>query len=297
MDLNTFTGTGDRNEFGRTWSAIESDDTRPERARKVITIEFEELKAKVCEGSKSFARELVESVYAGDAYLVKRAFPKEFMERVKKETWAFWKDKPESFHAMHEGVPDFHRSIVGEISAKYYAYPVKRSFYFFPWNGDPLGLFETIWKRWGIFKILGGFGMHEWETNTPKDGMVDRIQVILYPRGAGKIDPHVDPWLSCKPVLSAYMSKRGEDYQTGGAYVVNQKNEIVDLEPNIDVGDMSFLYPTVAHGVRTVDAGQTPDWSKPFGRWWLGPYSVVPNTIQNRHTGHALHIPELSGKV
>ena len=75
------------------------------------------------------------------------------------------------------------------------------------------------------------------EKNTPKDGVVDRYQVARYLPGIGRSETHSDPYLNQRFFISAFMSKKGVDYQSGGFYVVKEGNKFMDLENNIDVGD------------------------------------------------------------
>ena len=144
---------------------------------------------------------------------------------------------------------------------------IKHSHYFFPWNSDPLGLFEPIKKVWRIFKFFCGYPSNLYENNIPSKGIIDRIQIAHYPSGIGGLELHSDPYLYQKFAISIVMSKRGEDYKTGGAYILNSNNEKIDIEDNLDIGDIYIVYPTVYHGVKTIDEGDKVDWDCFNGRW------------------------------
>ena len=60
----------------------------------------------------------------------------------------------------------------------------------------------------------------------------------------------------------------------------------VDLEPHIEVGDLSFGYSTIKHGVDLVDPGAVVDYDThhPVGRWFLGLYSNDSDMRANRRT-------------
>ena len=79
-------------------------------------------------------------------------------------------------------------------------------------------------------KKLMGYKPEIFEKNTPKDGIVDRIQVVRYPSKYGFRDPHSDPYKYQKFFISGYMSKKGEDYVDGGFLCFNGKDEIIDVE-------------------------------------------------------------------
>jgi hypothetical protein len=196
---------------------------------------------------------------------------------------------------MLEGTPDFHRLIDEELGKKYSFFQVKHSAYFFPWNDDPLNLFPVIMPRWRPLKFLGGFRWDEYEKNTPKDGVVDRIQIAHYMPQVGMLETHSDPYKHQRLFISAYMDKRGVDYEGGGFYVIDQSKRRVFLEDQVDVGDIGIGYATVCHGVAPCDAHKTFDISKTDGRWFVGLYSNASDEVKDRHTGYSVSIDEKEG--
>lgn len=226
--------------YREIWERLAANSKSPERSRNLKVTSFAELSDKVLSGNKSFATELVESLYGGDVYILKGVLSKEYVRDLKASAYDLGLSSPPSFHQILEGVPNFHRIIEGDLSEKYYAKPIKHSYYFFPWNKESQVIFQEIRKFWRIFKLIGGLRADEFEGNTPKDGIIDRIQIVRYPRGGGKLDAHYDPFHSGWIVVSTYLSKRGDDYSEGGAYIVNTKDEIIDLESYIDMGEYEF---------------------------------------------------------
>ncbi len=283
------------NPFLEEWKRLEAAGPRPQLGRKIIQMDFKELEAKVLARDAKFAKQLTESLYAGDAYIYKQAFAKDFFRDLKSWVYNHWMTTPSSFHKILEGCPNFHRLIDDEIAKNYAFKSIRRSCYFFPWNEAPLNLLSIIDNRWRIFKYLGGFALDEYVGHTPKDGVVDRIQVAQYPTGgAGLSETHADPYLNQRVTISGYMSKRGVDYEQGGFYVLGQNKEQLDIEQYIDIGDVGSGYATVSHGVAPVDPHKkTVEWNETSGRWWLGLYSIDSNEIQSRHTGHAVNVNDL----
>ena len=278
------------NKFLPLWQAIESPETQPTYLNKLQEIEFEELERKVFEQDHVFVKTLVESLYAGDFYLIKKSFSKEFILDMKEKVHEYWSKNPSTFHKLLEGCPDFHRIIDDEITKKYSIRMGKHSCYFMPWNDDPLNLFPTIMRRWRPLKFLGGFQSDEYEYNSPKDGVVDRIQVVRYPPKIGHLELHSNPYINQRVIISGYMSKIGVDFEGGGAYVSTKNNKKEFIEKNIDIGDIGTCYATVRHGVDPVDIDKTPDWSAKDGRWFLGLYSNSSDEVKNRHTAHSVKI-------
>ena len=98
---------------------------------------------------------------------------------------------------------------------------------------------------------------------------------------------HTDPYHNQKAILGIYLSKYGEDFEDGGIYFLDKKDKIVFLEPEIEKGDAVIAYPTVVHGVNTIDEHKKPKWNDdPKGRWFLGLYTNDSNEKTNRITSH-----------
>ena len=229
---------------------------------------------------------IVDKLYSGKIFIIKKAFSKKFVERVKLNFAKFTKKYPSSFHKMLENCPNFHRIIDEDVTKKYSMRAIKHSGYFFPWNKDELRVFNIINKRWRLIKFLGGRKYKEFEKNTPKNGVVDRIQVLRYPYG-GELELHSDPFHNQKMFISIYLSKRGStsDYQSGGFYALGENKKEMDLEKYIDEGDMGFGYATIMHGVKKINSSvKNYNWRSNKGRWFIGLYSNDSDEIKNRKT-------------
>ena len=283
------------NKYKTEWERLEHSRPRPERARNVIQMDYQEFKGKVQEQADSFVHSIVDSLYSGDTYLLKGAYPKEFMTNLRKRVHAYFQEKPSEFFKMLEGVPNFYRNIDPETGKKYSIASCKQEAYVFPWNDDSLELLEPLYERWRVIKFLMGLQPDEYEKNTPKDGVVDRIQIVRYLPRIGFVEPHTDPYLNHRLIFSAYPSKRGVDFEGGGFYVVGEGDKAINIEDKIDIGDVCLTYPSVYHGVAPVDRHKEPSWEKDDGRWFLAPCSVVSDEVQNRHTSSRvkLSIPEV----
>lgn len=251
---------------------------------------YEAFKAKVERADPHFVEYVLESLYSGELWILTKAFSSEFMASLRAKTIAYMRSRPSSFHKMLEGSPDFHRVIDIEAGKNYAFRACKHSAFFYRWNDDPLGIWPEITERWRVFKYLMGLAPDEYERFTPKDGVVDRIQVVRYPPSIGYLEPHSDPYLHQRLFFSAYMSQRGVDYEGGGFYMVDQKDRAADMEEHIRVGDICVGYATVYHGVAPCDRHKKADWEKDDGRWFLSMYSNASDEVPNRHTGHPVRV-------
>ena len=225
------------------------------------------------------------------------------MLRHNTRTWC--KMRSPEFHKMLEGTPDFHKIIDFEAAKLYSIASCKHSCYFYHWNGDPIKIFPEINEKWRLLKLLMGLKAIEYEENTPKDGVVDRIQVVRYPPKLGYLEPHVDAWEHQRLIFSGYMSKRGVDYQGGGFYLIDKDDKPVNIEDKIDIGDMCFCYASVYHGVAPCECTcvrqpngdhhpQCIDWTADDGRWFLSLYSNASDEMVDRHTASPVKL-DISG--
>jgi hypothetical protein len=278
-----------KNIFKNLWEELENSNNLPTRARKIISLDYAIFANKIDSNDQNFAKDITNSLMLGDVFILKGAFSKEFFNSLKKRCFDYFKDEPPSFHKMLEGCPDFHRIIDLDVGKKYSFKVCKHSFYFYNWNKDPLNLFDTTYERWRKIKKLMGYDSHVFENNTPKDGAIDRIQVVQYPSKYGYLEPHSDPYKHQKFFISGYMSKKGKDYIGGGFYALDKENKVVDVEKYIDVGDLGIGFATIVHGVAPVNRNKDPRFKDVNdGRWFYSMYTNESDEIKNRHTGHGV---------
>ena len=276
--------------FKSAWENCERKFPLPTRVNKIKVMDYKEFRKKVLDENVDFVKEITASLFSGDSYILKGAYPKEFMMDLRKKTFLHFKDKPSQFYKMLEGSPDFHRKIDYELGKKYAIKMCKHSYYFYPWNYDPLSLFEPIYTRWRIIKKLMGLDPKAYENNTPKDGVIDRIQVVQYPSKIGFLEPHTDPHKNQRLFHSAYMSKKGIDFDGLGFYFIGKNNKIIEVEDLIDIGDIGIGYATVCHGVAPVNVNKNPNWEDVNdGRWFLSMYSNETDIYQKRHTSSGIN--------
>ena len=78
-----------------------------------------------------------------------------------------------------------------------------------------------------------GLKQTAYEKNTPKDGVIDRIQVVKYPSKIGFLEPHIDPHRYQKLIISSYMSKKDIDFEGIGFYLLDKENNIMSVEDQL----------------------------------------------------------------
>ncbi len=237
------------------------------------------------QGVYSYNEELTRSIYAGDVYIIRNVVEPRALEEMKRGVILWGDERKAEYQKMVIGANDYHQVITEEGDAKKYAIqPVRHSYFFFRWNGDPLKTFEHGDHIWGLVKLFGGFDYDSFTTDFSNENPIDRSQVAHYPPGAGLIPRHNDPWHNQKLILGVYISKYGEDFEQGGIYFVDDKDNDVLLEPEIERGDAVVAFPTITHGVARIDPHKKPNWETDRGRWFLGLYTNDSNSKKDRIT-------------
>ena len=269
-------------ELNKYLVSLEHSNATPDRLRTYHKISFEEFENKV----KSFDKKLIDNLYAGDAFIIKNVIPEDILGKMKNDVIEWGKKTNDGFQPMIKGAKDYHQYIKSSESNKYKISPVRHSYFFFRWNDDPVKTFHYGDHIWGLIKVLGGFNYDEYLDYCEDKQVIDRAQIAHYPVGAGTIPEHTDPNHNQKCILGIYLSQYGEDYESGGIYFLNKNDKEIFIEPEIDKGDAVIAYPTVVHGVKTIDVHKKSEWENTTtGRWFLGLYSNDSNEKENRTTG------------
>ena len=262
------------------WDKYEGNIVYPRYIKNIEKIDFNLIENKIRNEDYDFFDNFVKNLFHGHFYILENGFEPSFLNQLKKNTLNYFSSKPQSFHKMLEGCPIFHRMIDFETGKKYSFNQCKHSYYLYPWNDHEINVFKEIYRKWRVLKNLMGLDPYIFENNTPKDGVIDRVQLVNYPSKFGYLEPHTDPYLYQKILISVYMSKIGKDFDGVGFYVLKDENNIESVENNIEVGDIGIALATVCHGVAPVEGLHNSS----EGRWFLSLYSNESDEVKNRHT-------------
>ncbi len=226
---------------------------------------------------------LIDDLYQGRPFIIKKAISKKKIEKLKKKLVLISDNKKSSFYKMNKKCPNFWRRQDEKIAKKYSVSAIRDSYYFFRWNESDNDIWRLFNQTWADIKLLGGLTKNAYIKNTPKDGVIDRIQIVRYPEKTGYIEPHFHDPKNQRLIISVYMSKKGSDYSGGGTCFYKGK-KIINIEDKIDIGDIGIFYATLKHAVHPVKASSKKIKEKYRGRWWCGLYSPESDLIKNRHT-------------
>ena len=281
------------NPYNQLWDKYEDKDNLPTYVNNIKTYNYLDFEKKIYSNSEQFSKEIVQSLLSGDIILLKNTFDPDYLDELKNIFRKKFENSTSTFHKIYEECPNFYRNITPDLASKYSFHQVKKTYYLFPWNKknepDLFNFYEEIYKRWRLLKYLSGLQSNAWEKNTPKDGIIDRFQVVNYPAGSGEQELHQDPYMYQKFFISIYLFEKNIDFSSGGIYLIDKNKEKIDFENQVKKGDMSFGFGTIYHGVQKIVPIKNLG-DKISERWFIGLYSTDSDYVKNRHTGRPANL-------
>ena len=275
------------NQYKKKWEALIKNDYFPNYLRKIQTFDlkkFNEIVLKDPEKTKT----LIKNMFLGDALIVRNVFEKKILNKLKSQIYNSGNDNEEAKENLKilENCPNFHKSNkLEDLPSNLDNYvETAHSYFFFRWNSDNLKIFEYFDKFWETIKIICGLNKNEYKNNTPKNLIVDRIQVLRYPLNEGYISPHCDVAAWQKLNIGVCLSEKGIDFDSGGLYLLDKNENKINVETHMKVGDCICWIPTIFHGV---DIPKTKDqkkyeWNSDKGRWQAIALTVQSHYVKER---------------
>lgn len=267
------------------WAELEKKKY-PYFIKKINEIDFEDFKKRFSD--ISFIEKMQKEFYNGEIYLIRNAIDNRYIEKLKNDMIELGKLEKSSFHKMIEGCPDFNRYINDANSNLYAVDSFRHVFYFFRWNLEKYNIFKNLDGIWDLTKILNGYDKNAFKNNTPKDGIIDRVQITRYPHQSGYIEPHQHHPGNIRLILNIYLSKKGEDFSSGGImFYQNDKKIELEKSHNINIGDAVIFFSTMKHSVDEIIVQPSNNYyndKTKQGRWWIGLYSPESDMVKNRKT-------------
>ena len=100
-----------KNSFKKEWDKQTQVSEMPTKLNKIITLEYEYFKSKIQSNDEEFANEIVSSLFAGNAYVIKNTLDADFLEELKQKTFKWGQENDSSYHECLEGSPNFNRVV------------------------------------------------------------------------------------------------------------------------------------------------------------------------------------------
>lgn len=265
------------------WKKLRLKKKDPKFLKSVIEIEYKDFK-KIF-SSKVLIKNIILKLFDGNFILIKKVYQDSQIENIIKRVIKFEKKNKSKFYKLEKKVPNFYRKITKRITKKYSVATDRTSYYFFRWNKSSHFYYQTFDPLWNLIKLLNGLKKNKYKNNTPADkDHVDRIQIVKYPNKTGYIKKHYHPTVENFILISVYLSKKGEDYYSGGTYFLNRKNKKIFVEDSVDKGDVGIFFGSLWHGVDKFIVDKNNSDVRRRGRWWVGLYSPESDLKDNRNT-------------
>lgn len=277
--------------FAECWAEQLQERAYPSFLRSIVRIDANEFVATVKSADRKTARDIIDSILSGDAYVLKNAHSEDEIDSLRQRIfkWRNGQAQADSERIL-EGRPDYHKINDVEMIGPHYYQTYEHAHGFFRWNGDPLGIFAMIDPYWAAIKLVSGNPADAFHKATPVDGIIDKLAVYQYPMTIGGVSKHYDPPAHQKLLFNLLLSKVGRDYGYGecGFYAVDgDSGKNIYLEHTMNFGDYICVCPTVHHGATPAQPvnGQPDeviDWESDRGRWLLAALAVPSHHVENR---------------
>jgi hypothetical protein len=207
-------------------------------------------------------------IEGGDVYIVKGVMDRKQLEPIREYLATIGGSSLPNYGPIVAGAPNSHR--INDWDERAFVQGCFHQFQFFPWNQDMFGLFERFTPIYRLKNRLSGLPVDSFLGTEPEDGITARLSFQFYPRGVGGLNMHADPVDRHQlTVPTMLLSRKGEDYQTGGLVVETAGGERIDVDAMMDWGDVLFFRADLAHGVDRVDPDAEPNWLSFEGRWMV----------------------------
>lgn len=209
-----------------------------------------------------------EKITTGSVYIIKSAIDKKYIEKVKKYLISIGKNSLPNYEPIELNAKNSHR--INILDERAYVKGCFHQFSFYPWNQDILQLFNYTRDVYFLRNLINGLPKERYVENIlENDGCVARLSFQFYPKSIGALNRHTDPvgeHQLCVPLL--IMSKKGDDFNTGGLFV-ESKGKKIYVDDLCDIGDVVLFNAQIPHGVDVIDKEKEEDWFSFEGRMMM----------------------------
>jgi len=252
-------------------------------ARDILFVDYSE---NLLSDEKKIA-EIRSNIQQGDIYIVKNVVDKAFLKQIRNYLIQIGKNSLPNYRTILPGCPNFHR--MNDEDDRAYVKGCFHQFVFFPWNQDVFHLFEKFRFVYYLKNLLSGLRSDIFLSREPEEDCIARLAFQYYPKNKGYLNAHADPVdYHQLTVPTMMLSKKGEDFLEGGAYVMSTKKNKIYVDDFLDWGDVVYFNASVIHGVDPVDPGVEENWLSFEGRWIL--LFAVNKLASNQRIGQSVDV-------
>ncbi len=211
-------------------------------------------------------REMRCNLQGGDVYIAKKIVPEDQIRKIKSYLSQIGRSSLPNYEKIEAGCPNSHRLNTHDPRA--YVQGCFHQFVFYPWNQDVFAFFDLFQQIFHTKNLLNEIPKEKFLGTQPEEGCTSRLAFQFYPKGKGRLNKHRDPVDFHQLVVPLLLlSKKGEDFSTGGGYLERERGEKIWLEEVGEPGDVVYANAQIPHGVEPIDPGSSADWLDFQGRW------------------------------
>lgn len=193
-----------------------------------------------------------EALINSSSVLIKGLIDKEYCMLARRYLSKVGRSSMPEYHPLNEYAPNHYRVNFDDERANVKGW--FHQFNIFLHNQDLLNTnyyFQDIFKLKDDISTKLGSDAIIYNSKNPSEEFISRIGFQFYPQGRGYLEEHQDfAGNNQKVVPTLIMSKKGEDFKTGGFFIEGSE---VDIEDFADIGDILIFDPQLRHGVETID--------------------------------------------
>ena len=217
---------------------------------------------------EDYIEQLRSRIKQGDIYIFSGFAEQSSLPKIKDYLINVGRNSLPNYYPIDVGSPNFHR--LNRYDERAYVKGCFHQFVFYPWNQDIFNLFQLFRNVYRLKNRISGLNADAFMGPQPEKDCIARLAFQHYPSGGGMLNRHSDPVDYHQLTVPTMMiSKKGEDFFSGGAYVVNEHQEKICLDDHMNLGDVVFFNAEVVHGVDEIDPDHEMDWLSFKGRWML----------------------------
>ncbi len=189
-----------------------------------------------------------------------------------------------NYSAIVPGGANFHR--INDSDPRSFVKGCFHQFVFYPWNQDILQFFDRLKPFYELKNLVSDISADRFLFDSDEN-YTARIAAQFYPVGRGYLSSHRDPVYEhqlCIPTVT--LSKKGIDYQKGGAVFSTRRGRKINIDDFSEVGDVTLFDASLVHGVDPIDPSLDVNWLNFKGRWMLllavnkFEHTDAPNSIE-----------------
>jgi hypothetical protein len=208
------------------------------------------------------------NISEGDIYIARRVADPHVLRDIRDYLTTVGRSSLPNYARIEAAAPNFHR--MNRADPRAYVQGCFHQFVFFPWNQDVFDLFALFTPIYHAKNRLSGLPAERFLGIEPQDGCTARLAFQFYPRGGGFLNRHSDPvdhHQLTVPIMQ--MSRKGEDFDSGGLYVQMADGTDLSIDDIAEWGDVVYFNARCPHGVAPIDPDVPMRWHDYHGRWML----------------------------